>query len=311
MTKSPTGSILSLRQGLSLGILIIFIVAIEYYFGWVSLLKPWALLDGYAIILAVMLVFLSYALRAKRLSSYFQAETKGQFALCFKLMLQHNLLNNLLPMRTGEISFPVLMQRYFSLPMKRSIPALLWFRLLDLHTLAIFALLALDIEGLTLPMKSAILLIWLTIPWILFKFNGHFSAQSNPEHPSAIIKKINQVMVALDHSPQAFLRTWGWTLVNWSIKIAVYAWILAQFIDLTPYAAWMGSIAGELTSILPIHGIAGAGTYEAGVIAGLTPYGHNLEDALLAAVNLHLFLLSATLLSGLLSLLIRSPKHHE
>ncbi|VAW96580.1 hypothetical protein MNBD_GAMMA20-1008, partial [hydrothermal vent metagenome] len=47
---------------------------------------------------------------------------------------------------------------------------------------------------------------------------------------------------------------------------------------------------------------AGAGTFEAGVVAALLPFGIDAKTALQAAVNLHLFILGSTLLAGLLSL---------
>jgi len=55
--------------------------------------------------------------------------------------------------------------------------------------------------------------------------------------------------------------------------------------------------------VLPVHGLAGAGTYEAGVVAALLPFGVAPAAALAGAVNLHLFLLGAALLGGALALL--------
>jgi uncharacterized membrane protein YbhN (UPF0104 family) len=74
-------------------------------------------------------------------------------------------------------------------------------------------------------------------------------------------------------------------------------------------AAVMGVAAGDITSVLPIHGVAGAGTYEAGVVAGLVPFGLPASAAVQAAVNLHLFVLGSTLLSGLLSVFL--PRNSE
>jgi len=61
--------------------------------------------------------------------------------------------------------------------------------------------------------------------------------------------------------------------------------------------------------VLPLHGIAGAGTYEAGIVAALLPFGVDTETAVSAAVNVHLFLLGVTLLGGALSLLLRVSPH--
>ena len=64
----------------------------------------------------------------------------------------------------------------------------------------------------------------------------------------------------------------------------------------------LGSIMGEISSTLPIHGLAGAGTYEAGVLVALLPAGVGLDEALNGAVNLHLFVLGATILSAAIAL---------
>ena len=69
---------------------------IEYYIGWKRLLAPWATLSMGALLTAAGITFVSYWLRAVRLFDYFRADMRGGFPVCFKLMLQHNLLNNLL-----------------------------------------------------------------------------------------------------------------------------------------------------------------------------------------------------------------------
>jgi uncharacterized membrane protein YbhN (UPF0104 family) len=86
----------------------------------------------------------------------------------------------------------------------------------------------------------------------------------------------------------------------------VFAWILAFFADLAWVSALLGAVGGELTSVLPAHGIAGAGTYEAGVVAALVPQGIRLSTALAAAVNLHLFLLGLSIVGGLIAFALGS-----
>ena len=103
---------------------------------------------------------------------------------------------------------------------------------------------------------------------------------------------------------------WMWTLINWAVKLGVFAWVLLLFIDIPLAAAWIGAIMGDVTTVLPIHGLAGAGTYEAGVVAGLMPFNVAAADALQAAVNLHVFVLASTLVGGALSLLPVSRKEH-
>ena len=111
-------------------------------------------------------------------------------------------------------------------------------------------------------------------------------------------------VAGLPTTPALFWATWGWTAVNWGVKLLVFAWILRAFAPMTLGAAFLGSVTGELSSVLPFHGLAGAGTYEAGIMAGLLPLGIDLESALRGAVNLHLFVLGASVLSGLLALVL-------
>lgn len=249
-------------------------------------------------------------MRALRVYDYFLNDTRGQFGICLRLSLQHNLLNNLLPMRSGELSFPVLMSRCFSIPAMRSVPALLWFRLLDLHTLIAFALFVLSENFVGQTLAAALGLAWMTLPWLGFKLYIHWQARLT-RYTGKTGKVLRQMLESLPQQPNLFWRSWLWTLLNWAIKLTVFAWILTLFSDISLGTAWIGATFGDFTSVLPIHGIAGAGTYEAGIVAGLTPFGITPNDALQAAVNLHLFVLGCTLLSGLLSLFLPRKKSSE
>ena len=79
--------------------------------------------------------------------------------------------------------------------------------------------------------------------------------------------------------------------MNWCVKLCVFAVLLRGFEPFDWATAMSGAIGGELASVLPVQGIAGAGTYEAGVVAGLGVHGAALEPGLGAAIGLHLFVL--------------------
>ena len=294
---------------LGVGILAAFIAFIEVYFGWDKLLAPWRHLPAGEIAVAALLILTSYWLRALRFYDYFKEAMAGRFLLCIKLMLQHNLLNNLLPMRTGELSFPVLMTRYFAVPALQSMPALLWFRVLDLHTLGIFALLAIQHPAWPWPVTAAVFAVWLPLPWLSFHFSTRWRNALLRHHHKRAAQLLSRLLQGLPLTSGAFWRAWGWTVLNWVVKLGAFVWVLRLFIPASLSAAWMGAIAGDLTSVLPVHGLAGAGTYEAGVVAGLVPYGVPVASALAAAVNLHLFLLGTTLAGGAVSLFLGRRRH--
>ncbi len=279
------------------------LLAVETWIGWSALLRPWLNLAPEYLAAGIILIFLTYGLRALRVYDYFLADTRGHFAVCLRLSLQHNLLNNLLPMRSGELAFPVLMSRCFSVPVIRSVPGLLWFRFLDLHTLIAFALMVVSEPFIGQMLGVVLALLWMSVPWLAFKLTAFWQIRL-ARHSGRVSNFVQRILKSLPQQSRLFWRSWLWTLLNWAIKLAVFAWILTLFSKIPLSTAWIGATLGDFTSVLPIHGVAGAGTYEAGIVAGLVPFGIDPAEALQAAVNLHLFVLGCTLLSGALSLLL-------
>jgi len=235
---------------------------------------------------------------------------RGAFIICFKLMLQHNLLNNLLPMRSGELSFPILMARYFNVPMIRSIPVLLGFRILDLHTLILFALIAAATYWFGTLMTLVLIPVWGILPYIAFRYSRPLGLLLDRHSDRKMYILLKKALAGLPQTPGSFYMAWMWTLINWAVKLGVFAWVLILFIDIPLAAAWSGAITGDLTSVLPVHGLAGAGTYEAGVIAGIIPYNITPSSALQAAINLYVFVLASTIIGGAASLFLGIKKVH-
>lgn len=289
-------------------IFIIFVVFVEYYFGWARLIAPWAKLSPFKILAAAVVVFVSYAVRALRIYHYFRDEMRGAYLVCLKLFLQHNVLNNLLPMRSGELSFPMLMSRYFGIRPVRSLPTLMWFRLLDLHTLLVIALFV-TLDSAPRALLVAAVVLCAPLPYVGYRLSGRVLLWLDTRSPGKLVKLLTKMLQSLPQSSRAFWITWLWTVVNWLAKLAAFAWVLSLFLNVSPVGAWLGVIAGDLTSVLPVHSVAGAGTFEAGVVAALLPFVKSADAALEAAVNLHLFLLGAAILGGFVSLLLpkKSP----
>lgn len=277
-----------------------FLVFVELAHGWSRVLSPWTKISWGLVIVAVLLTGLTYGLRTLRLYDYYRPVMRGRFGACLRLTLIHNLLNNLLPMRTGELSFPLLMARDFQVPPLNSVPVLLWFRLMDLHTLGFFALLALGSHALGPGPALVLSLAWLATLPLIRRVAPFLMTRIEPWEDHYLASRVLRALEALPESPRAFWRAWGWTMGNWVVKLAVFVWILSLFLEASAPALWLAVIAGDLTSVLPVHGVGGAGTYEAGVMAALLPFDVSAQDALAAAVNLHLFLLGSTLVAGAL-----------
>ncbi len=95
--------------------------------------------------------------------------------------------------------------------------------------------------------------------------------------------------------------------LSWILKLAAFTAVVLHFAAIDTWQAVLGTIGTELSSVLPVHGVAGSGSYELAMAAVLLPLGLNMATALKAAVNLHLYLLGANLLLGLGALLLPKP----
>lgn len=295
---------------LGLLLLLALILIINKYYSWSDLFSPWQQLSSTVLPAAVGLIIVSYALRALRIYDYFRGENSVNFVAIGKLFLQHNFLNNLLPMRAGELSFPILMSRYCQISVSQSIPALLWFRLLDLHTLILFAVLMVLAPTVHVVLLLIIGLCLLSIPWWIFISNHWIKTKVEARHGTKLSRLLLEAIASLPQTPPELFRSWFWTLANWLVKISVLAWLMMQFIEVNWSVAWLAILAGDFTTVLPIHGIAGAGTYEAGVVAALVPFNITTKLALSAAVNVHLFILGASFIGAIIGLILPVNNNH-
>ncbi len=294
---------------LGLTLLLALIWLVERSYGWSAVVQSWQSIAPQQVAIAMLLMLLSYLLRALRFYDFFWQQCRGQFIRLTRITVLHNFFNNMLPMRSGETAFPLLMKQHFDVPYRHSGPALLWLRLLDLYALLVLAALSLHTQlDVGNSVKLLLAAALLTAPLLVLPLQNALN-RFLLAHPSKLANRGAELMHALPKSPWSFARALFWTLINWALKLAVYAWLLAQFLDLPYSQSWMGATTGELSSVLPIHGVAGAGTYEAGVLAGLLPWGIDHAKALAAAVNLHLFVLGSTLLlTALITLLTQRLK---
>lgn len=286
-----------------------FVIWIQRQFGWLEVLQSWRQLSFVGFASALLLMLTTYVLRAVRVFDYFRGEMRGQFATCLRLTVLHNFFNNLLPARSGELAFPVLMRDYFGVPVEKSLASLLWMRFLDLHFLCVVAGFVL-LFGLNFSMfLSPVLVIFAFLPLIFFALQQKIKSRLI-DKSGFVFNKLRKIIEGLPSSFNVFLRAWFWTVLNWLMKLLIFAWLLMNFAETSYSTAVLSSLSGELSSVLPVHGFAGIGTYEAAVLAGLLSSGADLKAATQAAVNLHLFTLTTSFVSALIALFL-PIKHYS
>lgn len=261
---------------------------------WHDSLSSLLNLPPLALVLAILAFASTYLLRAGRVYDEFRATPGVRFASILRLTLVHNAMINILPFRSGEAAFPVLLARWFNVPSTRAVVALLWLRIQD--AFVVLALAAFVWPGLhpalrALWVAGVVIAAWLIPAWAA----RHPEIETQSGRFAASVHKIRE---ALAESTQNNGRGWLWTLANWSLKLLAEAWLLAALLAVSVPSGLAGALGVELASILPIQGVAGFGTYEAGGAALLRAHSIGFQQGLNAALALHLFVIACSLVAG-------------
>lgn len=248
------------------------------------------------VVVAVAGFAASYLLRALRVYDEFRRDAAGRFGACVRIVLMHNAMVNIVPFRGGEAAFPLLLQRTFGTPLPRAIASLFWFRLQDALVVGMVAVAVWP--DLPLALRSAGLLALAVFAWGLPRWarTPHDWAARG-----AFAGKLAKLRNAFGESTRHARFGWLWTVSNWSVKLAAQAWLLAALLSTGMPEGAAGALGAELAAILPIQGVAGFGTYEAGAAAALLPAGITFGDGLQAALALHLFVIACALSAGALA----------
>lgn len=241
----------------------------------------------------------SYGLRALRIFEEFRREIGNRFGTCLRIVLLHNALVNVLPFRSGEAAFPLLMRQTFGTPLTRGIASLFWLRLQD--AFVVLALAVLVWPKLPPALRAVGVGGVVAIAWYLPRWARQPHAWLERE---GLLHKLGRVRDAFAESARHARFGWLWTLANWSVKLAAQAWLLAALLPASLVNGAAGALGAELAAILPVQGIAGFGTYEAGAAAALLPNGIPLERGVQAALALHLFVIASALTVGGLAWLV-------
>jgi uncharacterized membrane protein YbhN (UPF0104 family) len=294
---------------LTLLVVVAYAVFIEWFWGWSTILSQWADVGVVPIVIALLLLTSTYFLRTWRIYDYFPRETQGRFPTLFRVTQIHNLLNIMMPFRTGETSFPLLMRAEFAIPVARSTAALFVMRLLDLHALLAAAGVGLAISSSHKPLAWIVWLCFLLLPVAAFAVRRlliKFAGRMLPKKAQSIVLEIERGLPA---DARAFARAWLTTVVNWLVKVLVLAWALG-LMKVAPLAAsFGGALGGELSSVLPVHAPGGVGTYPAGITAGALAFGAPsdigaLKTLAAASINGHLLVVVSSLIGTTLGLLV-------
>lgn len=266
---------------------------------------------GFAIYLTTVL------LRATRW--YILIYPKRPWPMLFGLTTIHTLLNNLFPARTGELAYVYYLKQIGQVSAMQGAATLLIARFYDLLALTVLFCLSLLFVWTDIQISIVRFLIgfFVLMPVLMFILIHLFSIKGFQQTISVLKKffffkwEMVQKLVVLaekliremDVVSKSGKRRYYFLIsfFIWALKFVSFMFILwgIGFQDLfTLNLIIFGSSFSEITTVLPIHGIAGFGTVEGGWTLGFLLLGIDKEIVIRSGFAFHIILLSFSFVVG-------------
>ena len=212
----------------------------------------------------------------------------------------HNTANNLAPMRLGELALPILARWLGNIEFSVGLTSLLWIRLLDLISLigiSVCIVFLPTVGTIMLALLAALIFLTPLLIAIIIPKTQHIRLPQ-------ILEQARAQLLYEAQNGKRLHRMWRLTILAWLSKIMGMGVLLATLSGIPMTDVITTILGAELSSILPIHGLAGAGSYEAGGIIGSTLMGLSPVLALEMTIQLHIYVLSLTAVFGILGVLL-------
>ncbi|MBI5502174.1 MAG: flippase-like domain-containing protein [Deltaproteobacteria bacterium] len=214
----------------------------------------------------------------------------------------HQFLNRVLPLRTGELAFPVLVRRLSGAPFVQGLALVVLCRLLDLVFVVVSFLAALlavpaarAAVGTTGTVLIAALLPVLLAAYLFLPPLAGFAARRlavrlavrRPGWSERLTRAAGVLDEVRRVSRRAFAGAAVWTVLQW-VPTAVACWcaVAALGVALGPAEVVVGSTLAVLASVVPLPGVGSFGTLEAGWTAGFVLVGVPAGAAVASALVL-------------------------
>lgn len=270
---------------------------------------------------AFSLYTLSTLLRAYRWKKMLLSKSVALPTLFYVTSI-HNLLNHLLPARTGEISYVMLLRKTQSIPASEGVATLILARVIDLLAMGVFFLGSIIFYWGTIrvPALKLFLITFFALPLLMVIFIGLFSRKGvqiicNGFSKFGLMKwkifskiadfltRLAQDLYQIKMSKQLFSYAF-FTLLAWGAKFFAFYCVAQNLIFSEPITfgeTVLGTTFSELASTLPIYGVAGLGTIEGGWTLGFLLLGFPKNEVILSAFCFHFFLLTFSSVLGVTS----------
>ncbi len=259
----------------SIAITIGFVYLFYAVIGFDKFVKFFKELSLFNILTAFGLYIFSYLTRAYRWKIVLSIK---DFKKLFKITAFNTVFNIFLPFRTGELSFFYMLKKE-NIPVSETTISFFTVRIFDAISLfTVFLVSYLLLKGNVLLSFFIVILM----PFVFYVLKGVVHLL-NVEKLKAFSKETLHL--------KNLLILYSLSLLTFISKFTGFYFVLPKNLKLSFIESFFASSAGDLTTVLPIHGLAGIGTYEGGFAGVLIFIGVDKETALLASVFVHIFIL--------------------
>ena len=235
-------------------------------------------------------------------------------------MIALSFLNNVLPARSGELSFPYLMRRRHGIPVGDGLAFLLVARVFDLTAVSsLFVMFALREQSRLIPaarpavmgaglLLLPVLLLLAGLPWL-----GDWGVRAGEwalGHLGLADRKGGRWLLghgrravaamARVHDPGLYGRVFLWSVLGW---LTTFAWFAAFLQAIHTPASYslvvVGAAFAALSKAIPFVTVGGFGAHEAGWTLGFQLGGMPLETAVASGFAVNILTLLASLAAGM------------
>ena len=222
------------------------------------------------------------------------------------ITLARNLFIDLLPSRLGEVSYVYLIAKRAQRPVEDGVATVVLAAALDVIVLVPLLLMALVAVGSRYAVPTA----WLVIAGLCLAGVGLWALRASGPIARTAAERLSRHGGRLAGRAAARLellstsleraRTGLWTALALTVLVrvckygAIYCSLLAIMLplgylaeQLAFFPLFLAAVSAELSTTLPVHGLAGFGTYEAAWVFSMVQLGYPREHAILSGVVGH------------------------
>ena len=274
------------------------------------------------LVLGFLLYVAIFVLRAIRLNIILEGRVSVRVLL--KILFIHNLFNNVIPARLGELSYVYLLKEKGKLPLNYGISSLMIARIFDIIGIAFLFLISFFVvKDLPVFVTSCLMavgavlgLILLFIILLLF-YNERFLSFIEKMASKTRLDRIKYTRMALEKSGETLenfkiIKSKHVIVLSFLISIAIwflastmtYLFLMEMSIYLSIWKIFIASGIIVITTILPIHSVGGFGTIESIWTVTYVALGVSTQTAIASGLGIHLIIVLYFLILGFAGILM-------